>query len=118
MDVAKLAEDLCTYDDRNPDGAHTFMDPEDYTRAAVGERCVCDNCFYGRTALAEFILGDGRAEHVQTAEEFTSAVAGLGAIMRAYVSARGLQYQPCDDGLVVFTVHGLADDSFPNERIK
>ena len=41
---------LCTHDPRNPDRdphGELNLKPED---------CYCDNCFYGRTALAEELL--------------------------------------------------------------
>jgi|TARA_R110000822_G_scaffold6851_8_gene28646 hypothetical protein len=43
-------ENLCTYDLRNPD--NTVLDEYDVRVAP----CYCDNCFYGRTELAEKIL--------------------------------------------------------------
>ena len=49
---------LCYYDLRNPDGA---LDQEDVIDHHVNlirtkQKCSCDNCFYGRTRLAEYIL--------------------------------------------------------------
>lgn len=48
MENELILSKLCYYDPRNPD-----YDKEN------GERkkdCYCDNCFYGRTPLAEYIL--------------------------------------------------------------
>ena len=48
-----IEQNLCYYDPRNPDGAG------DKTGQYLKDSglCMCDNCFYGRTALAEHILG-------------------------------------------------------------
>jgi hypothetical protein len=43
---------LCTYDNRNP--YYLPYDEDDITRKPTD--CNCDNCFYGRTKMAEFIL--------------------------------------------------------------
>ena len=48
-----IEQNLCYYDPRNPDGA----DEEEIKDRGVVAQCSCDNCFYGRTALAEHILG-------------------------------------------------------------
>jgi len=47
-----IEQNLCYYDPRNPDGA----DSEEIQDRIKGQ-CSCDNCFYGRTALAEHVLG-------------------------------------------------------------
>ena len=48
-DWEKIESSLCYYDSRNPYGRRSEEEikPED---------CHCDNCFYGRTELAEEIL--------------------------------------------------------------
>jgi hypothetical protein len=46
--IATITEDLCDYDKRNP-----LYDSEN--EKSKGD-CYCDNCFYGRTKLAEIIL--------------------------------------------------------------
>lgn len=43
-------ENLCTYDLRNPD--NTVL----YESDVKVDPCYCDNCFYGRTELAEKII--------------------------------------------------------------
>jgi len=48
-----IEQNLCYYDPRNPDGA----DSEEIQERGIVAQCSCDNCFYGRTALAEHILG-------------------------------------------------------------
>lgn len=53
MDSRKVAENLCYYDKRNPDGAFVNEDDDDGKRI---DNCFCDNCFYGRTELAEEII--------------------------------------------------------------
>lgn len=45
---------LCSYDPRNPDN---IIDPDDPDEPDYRpEKCSCDNCFYGRTELAEEVL--------------------------------------------------------------
>jgi hypothetical protein len=43
---------LCCYDPRNPET--DWLEPED--RVGRKPDCLCDNCFYGRSVLAERIL--------------------------------------------------------------
>jgi hypothetical protein len=47
--IEKIKDDLCAYDERNP-----LYDSEN---GGKSDNCFCDNCFYGRTRLAEIILG-------------------------------------------------------------
>ena len=55
---------LCYNDLRNPDGIKDTLSEEyGYTKEEIStygnfkkEECYCDNCFYGRTVLAEKIL--------------------------------------------------------------
>jgi hypothetical protein len=57
MTKEQILENLCYYDVRNP---NCTMDPEeidDHEQKIVKEKgCYCDNCFYGRTKLAEELL--------------------------------------------------------------
>lgn len=54
MELNKILENLCYYDKRNPD---CTMDDDDIVdRKQRKPRCSCDNCFYGRTELAEELL--------------------------------------------------------------
>lgn len=48
MDEKDILEKLCYYDSRNPDYQGEDFKPED--------KCYCDNCFYGRSELANEIL--------------------------------------------------------------
>jgi len=50
--IEKIKENLCYYDKRNPDGHYHFNDEE----IEKPENCKCENCFYGRTKLAEELL--------------------------------------------------------------
>ena len=43
---------LCVYDKRNPD--YLLYDEDDLTKQP--KKCSCDNCFYGRTKMANFII--------------------------------------------------------------
>jgi len=60
MKVSEIASKLCYYDTRNPDGVKYTMTKEEieeegYTATSKHD-CSCDNCFYGRTKLALYIL--------------------------------------------------------------
>lgn len=54
MEKEKILENLCYYDSRNPDC--TLDEDEIKERKTRKPKCSCDNCFYGRTELAEEIL--------------------------------------------------------------
>jgi hypothetical protein len=62
MTQEEILSRLCYYDLRNPNGVNDMLDfsPEIYEDEDFGEHakenCSCDNCFYGRTQLAEYIL--------------------------------------------------------------
>lgn len=49
MTQDEILGNLCYYDGRNPDCEDDYGD-------ARSKECFCDNCFYGRTKLAEHIL--------------------------------------------------------------
>lgn len=57
MTEQEIKEELCYYDTRNPDNVAT---EEEIKEEGYGEHkkknCYCDNCFYGRTKLAEELL--------------------------------------------------------------
>ncbi len=48
MKEIEILSRLCYYDKRNPDRDEEAEKPN--------KECFCDNCFYGRTKLAEHIL--------------------------------------------------------------
>ena len=48
MKLENVLENLCRYDSRNPDCFEKNL--------CTDSICFCDNCFYGRTELAEEIL--------------------------------------------------------------
>ena len=58
----KIKENLCYYDLRNPDGINSggLLSDDEIKEDGYGEYrkndCSCDNCFYGRTELAEQLL--------------------------------------------------------------
>lgn len=60
MSEKEILARLCAYDPRNTEGAVTYMDKEDFEevqkRVKAEGRCSCDNCFYGRTELANELL--------------------------------------------------------------
>jgi hypothetical protein len=49
MTQEEILTNLCCYDSRNP---NRLFNEEDFKPKC----CYCDNCFYGRTQLAEYIL--------------------------------------------------------------
>lgn len=55
MDIEEIKSNLCYYDKRNPDNNLEFGDDRDGTNP-IDKSCFCDNCFYRRTKLAEYIL--------------------------------------------------------------
>ena len=52
MEYEKILENLCFYDKKNPDCIYTEKEIQEYKK----NPCYCDNCFYGRTKIAEKIL--------------------------------------------------------------
>jgi hypothetical protein len=60
MKIKDVANNLCNYDTRNLDGVITYLTEEEIKEegltAKAKENCACDNCFYGRTPLAEYII--------------------------------------------------------------
>ena len=49
MKHQEIYKNLCTYDKRNPYFCEEFS-------PSPNKQCFCDNCFYGRTELALYIL--------------------------------------------------------------
>ena len=64
MTTKEILESLCYYDKRNPNRLLDDEDIEEHKlsmeskRIGIGynQNCSCDNCFYGRTKLAEELL--------------------------------------------------------------
>lgn len=61
MTKQTVKENLCYEDLRNPEIVGTYgMTKEEIKEAGYGNHarkdCSCDNCFYGRTVLAEELL--------------------------------------------------------------
>lgn len=55
MKKEEILSNLCYYDKRNPE--HTMFDLTDEELVEARKKdCYCDNCFYGRHKLAEYIL--------------------------------------------------------------
>lgn len=52
MTAEEIYSNLCFYDLRNPNGSTDNEAIEEH----IKEDCYCDNCFYGRTKLAEYII--------------------------------------------------------------
>jgi hypothetical protein len=56
-----IYENLCYFDLRNPNGVKDAMSIYDEKESALfGNHakldCFCDNCFYGKSKMAEYIL--------------------------------------------------------------
>jgi hypothetical protein len=61
MTEQEIKEELCYYDLRNPDVVGIYgMTDEELKEDGYGNHakkdCPCDNCFYGRTKMAEELL--------------------------------------------------------------
>lgn len=60
MDKAYIYSKLCYYDTRNPKGVISDSTEQEIVEAGYTtepkQNCTCDNCFYGRTELAMYIL--------------------------------------------------------------
>jgi len=64
MEATKILQSLCYYDKRNPDCTMDDEGIEDHKtqllkaskKLGYNKDCSCDNCFYGRTELAEHII--------------------------------------------------------------
>ena len=64
MTTEEILQSLCYYDKRNPDCTADDEDIEDNKaqllrvskKLGYNKTCSCDNCFYGRTKLAEELL--------------------------------------------------------------
>lgn len=66
MTIKQIYSNLCHYDLRNPNGINYAQDnPEEYgfdkeeflkLGNFAKKDCACDNCFYRRTELAEYII--------------------------------------------------------------
>lgn len=64
QDNTEVLSHLCYYDKRNPECSMSDEDIEDHKssldkkskKLGYDKGCSCDNCFYGRTKLAEHIL--------------------------------------------------------------
>ena len=71
-DIEKFLFKLCYYDLRNPDNCinKSELTTEELTIPQVhGEDfanvlCSCDNCFYGRTEMAEYIINKAAQQKV------------------------------------------------------
>lgn len=56
MELNKILLNLCYYDKRNPDNDLEYLEMSEKEIEDKKKDCHCDNCFYGRTELAEEIL--------------------------------------------------------------
>ena len=60
MNRDEIRSKLCYYDTRNPQGVISDTTEQEIKEAgyttAPKKNCTCDNCFYGRTELAMYIL--------------------------------------------------------------
>jgi len=56
MTKAQILENLCYYDERNPNNVIDEWEDEDERQQPMGNGCACDNCFYGRSVMAKELL--------------------------------------------------------------
>jgi len=74
MNQQEILEGLCYYDKRNPmctDDEAIEIHNKSLLRS--GATCSCDNCFYGRTKMAEHILAIQGTQASETEKEETDA---------------------------------------------
>ncbi len=89
MKISEIASKLCYYDTRNPDGVKSYMTEEEikeegYTATSKHD-CYCDNCFYGRTKLALYILKlHGIKRYKTNIKLITKQQQRVIAVMRSY----------------------------------
>jgi hypothetical protein len=59
-DIKDVVTNLCYFDTRNTDGVVSNLTADEVKEegwtSKARKDCTCDNCFYGRTVLAEYIL--------------------------------------------------------------
>jgi hypothetical protein len=65
-----IYESLCYYDLRNPNGVKNVVSIYDEDEvASLGNNakpdCCCDNCFYGRAKMAEYIISNCIQNHIK-----------------------------------------------------
>jgi len=56
MKLEEIKQRLCYYDRRNPDNDLDFLEMDEDEINKAKSNCACDNCFYGRDRLANYIL--------------------------------------------------------------
>ena len=75
--IANYQKNFCHFDERNPGNIRHIYNAEELSRLAT-ENCRCENCFYGRHELAEYIeVLKGKADYLtrEVAKLATEAVA-------------------------------------------
>lgn len=74
---------LCVYDKRNPD--YLPYDEDDLTKKPTN--CICDNCFYGRTKIADFVMQQFKKElPIAFTSQLNSLYKTIGSIKGRYGS--------------------------------
>jgi len=56
VDIKEVLDNLCFYDKRSSSDSNLDFDVYREREIGTNRICYCDNCFYGRTKLAEYIL--------------------------------------------------------------
>lgn len=56
MTIEEIKLNLCYNDERNPDYNDLHSDDCEEEEHVRQDNCFCDNCFYGRTKLANELL--------------------------------------------------------------
>jgi hypothetical protein len=64
MTKEQILSSLCVYDERNP--YYLPFDVDDLLIKPTD--CSCDNCFYGRTKMADFILSELSKQEISDEE--------------------------------------------------
>ena len=75
MEKKDVLSKLCYYDKRNPECVMTDEEIEEREKSNRYTSCSCDNCFYGRTKMAEHILSiENNSDKKYTIEDIKKAI--------------------------------------------
>lgn len=71
MSIQEILQSLCAYDIRNPE-SEIFDETaiaiyRNHVNTNPNYQCKCDNCYYGRTRLAEALLNTKEYENIVVA---------------------------------------------------
>ncbi len=76
MKQEEILKSLCYYDKRNPDCTADDEEMEAHIALMKKKTCTCDNCFYGRTKLAEELLKHNQSPTIMESYVFARKING------------------------------------------